>query len=443
MSSLTRELFFVFLLILLNGIFAMSEMAIVSARKVRLQQLANRGNAKARTALELTHSPNQFLSTVQIGITLIGILAGAFGGATIANKLATQLEAIPFLAANAEAIALFVVVLIITYFSLVLGELVPKRLALNNPELIATGVASQMRFLANLAAPAVHLLSYSTDMVLRLLGIGPSREPEVTEEEIKILIQQGTDAGMFEEVEQDIVQRVFGLGDRRVSALMTPRPDIIWLDLDDTSEVNRNKIIGSSHTRFPVCQGSIDNVLGVVQVTTLLGRCLVGHPLDLTACLKQPLFVPESTRALRVLELFKKSGPHLALVVDEYGVIQGLVTLNDLLEALVGDIPSVDDRDEVQAVQREDGSWLVDGMLSIDEFRRLFKIEELPGEQRGNYHTLGGFVITHLGRIPAAAEHFEWGGLRFEVMDMDGNRVDKVLVMPRQKEPSQRPNDVY
>lgn len=432
MSSVTREIFFILLLILLNGVFAMSEMAIVSARKVRLQQLANQGNVKARRALKLAGSPNQFLSTVQIGITLIGTLAGAFGGATLAEKLALELKLIPmaFFVNNSEGIALFLVVLTITYFSLVVGELVPKRLALNNPEEIATNMAAPMQLLAKITAPAVHLLSHSTDLVLRMLGIGPSKEPQVTEEEIKILMEQGTEAGTFEEAEQEMVNRVFRLGDRRVSALMTPRPDIVWLDLDDSSEVNRYKIINSSHSRFPVSQGEIDNVLGVLQVNTLLSQCLAGHPLDLTSSLRSPVFVPESTRVLKVLELFKQSGPHLALVVDEYGIIQGLVTLNDILEAIIGDIPSVDDTDEAQAVQREDGSWLVDGMLPVEEFRQLFDIEELPGEQRGNYHTLGGFVITHLGRIPAAADCFQWGGLRFEVMDMDGNRVDKVLVMP-------------
>lgn len=422
----------------------MSEMAIVSARKVRLQQFANQGNIKARRALKLADSPNQFLSTVQIGITLIGTLAGAFGGATLAEKLAIELKRVPiaFFSVNSDAIALFLVVLTISYLSLVVGELVPKRLALNNPEQIAIGMASPMQVLARITAPAVHLLSYSTDIVLRLLGIGPSTEPEITEEEIKILIEQGTEAGTFEEAEQDMLNRVFRLGDRRVSALMTPRPDIVWLDLEDSSDVNRYKMINCSHTRFPVCQGEIDNVLGVLQVNTLLAQCLAGQGLDLTSSLRSPVFVPESTRVLKVLELFKQSGPHLALVVDEYGIIQGLVTLNDILEAIIGDIPSVDDTDEAQAVQREDGSWLVDGMLPVEEFRQLFDIEELPGEQRGNYHTLGGFVITHLGRIPTAADRFEWSGLSFEVMDMDGNRVDKVLVMPISKESSQRPNDI-
>ncbi len=442
MSSVTIEIFFLLLLLVVNGLFSMSEMAVVSARKVRLQQLANQGNAKARKALDLADSPNQFLSTVQIGITLISTLAGAFGGATLAEKLANQLKLlpIPFLVANSDAIALFLVVLMITYLSLVIGELVPKRLALNNPEQIAAGVASPMRLLAKLASPAVHLLSYSTDLVLRLLSIGPSTDPEVTEEEIKILIEQGTEAGMFEEAEQEMLNRVFRLGDRRVSAMMTPRPDIVWLDLEDSSETNRQVIMDSAHSQFPVCQGDLDNVLGIIKVNDLLTRCLASQPLDLTAALQRPLYVPESTPGLKVLELFKQSGTHIAIVVDEYGVIQGLVTLNDILEEIVGDIPSLDQADEPQAVQREDGSWLLDGMLSVEEFFELLELEELPKEQRGNYHTMGGFVVTQLGRIPTAAEHFEWQGMRFEVMDMDGNRVDKVLVVPlsaKSNEPKQ------
>lgn len=431
MSSLTFEILVIFLLILLNGIFAMSEMAVVSARKVRLQQLGNQGNLNARKALALADSPNQFLSTVQIGITLISTLAGVFGGATLAEKLVVPLEQIPIplVEANSKTIALFIVVLSITYLSLVFGELVPKRLALNNPEQIAAGVASLMRFLAKFAAPAVHLLSYSTEMVLRVLNVEQPREPEITEEEIKILIEQGTEAGTFEAAEQEMLNRVLRLGDRRCSALMTPRPEIVWVDLDHSAEVNRRIISDSTHTRFPVCEGDLDNVLGIIQVNDLLARCLTGQPFDLTATLKRPLYVPESTPGLRVLELFKQSGTHIALVVDEYGVIQGLVTLNDILEEIVGDIPSIDEMDEPQAVQREDGSWLVDGMLSIEEFFDLFNITELPGEQRANYHTLAGFTIAHLGRIPKAADHFEWRGIRFEVMDMDGNRVDKVLVI--------------
>ena len=430
MSSIIFEILILLVLIIANGIFSMSEMAIISSRKVRLQQMANQGDAKAKAALELAEAPNRFLSTVQVGITLIGILTGAFGGATIADKLALYVELIPGLAPYSQAIAFGMVVLTITYLSLIVGELVPKRLALNNPERIAASVAIPMRVLAAGAYPVVHLLSASTDLVLRILGIGPSTEPQVTEEEIKVLIEQGTEAGTFEEAEQDMVQRVFRLGDRPVNALMTPRPDIVWLDLEDSAAENRQKMMDSCHSRFPVCQGGLDNVLGVMHVTDLLARTLSGQPLDLTISLRQPVFVPESTRGLKILELFKQTGIHVALVVDEYGVIQGLVTLNDVLVEIVGDVPSAGELEEPQAVQREDGSWLLDGMLPVDEFVELFDIDELRGDHQGSYQTLGGFVMTHLGRIPAAADHFEWSGMRFEVMDMDGNRVDKVLVMP-------------
>ncbi len=433
MSSITLEILLLFLLIVANGIFSMSEMAIISSRKVRLQNMANQGNKKARVALDLAEAPNKFLSTVQVGITLIGILAGAFGGATISEKLAENLERFPLLAPYSQGLSFGIVVMVITYLSLIVGELVPKRLALNNPEVIAASVAIPMRAIAAFASPVVHLLSASTDLVLRILGIGPSTEPQVTEEEIKVLIEQGTEAGMFEEAEQDMVERVFRLGDRPVSALMTPRPDIVWLDLEDTAEENRKKMMDSANSRFPVCQGGLDNVLGIMPVTDLLARSLSGEPLDLTVSLRQPVFVPESTRGLRVLELFKQTGTHMALVVDEYGVIQGLVTLNDILVEIVGDVPSADELDDPQAVQREDGSWLLDGMLSVDEFFKIFAVNDFQGEHRGSYQTLGGFVITHLGRIPNAADHFEWDGMRFEVMDMDGNRVDKVLVVPAQK----------
>ncbi len=435
MNSLTLQILIILVLILINGIFAMSEIALVSARKARLQQWANQGNIKARVALELANAPNRFLSTVQVGITLVGIFAGAFGGATIAEKLAIPLGRVPLLAPYKGAVALLIVVFCITYLSLILGELVPKRLGLNDPEKIAMRIAVPMRLLAKIGSPVVHLLSTSTDLVLRMLGTQPSNEPQVTEEEIKILLEQATEAGTFEQEEQAMVERVLRLDERQVSSLMTPRPEVIWLNLDDSVEENRQKIISSTHTRFPVCQNVLDNVLGIIQINDLLARSLLGQPIDLTAALRQPLFIPEHTRTLKVLELFKQTGTHIALAVDEYGVIQGLVTLNDILEAIVGDMPSINQPDDLQMVQREDGSWLLDGMISVEKFREVFGLAELPGEQRGNYHTLGGFILTHFGRIPIAADHFEWGGFRFEVMDMDGNRVDKILVMPVQANP--------
>ncbi|WP_353932855.1 hemolysin family protein [Okeanomitos corallinicola TIOX110] len=431
MSSITIEILIILGLIFANGVFSMSEMAIVSARKVRLQQLANQGNLNAQAALQLAESPNHFLSLVQVGITLINILNGVFGGATIAQRLEKYVQLIPFLAKYSQPIAFSIVVLVITYLSLIIGELVPKRLALNNPERIAATVALPMKALAGFISPVLHFLTVSTEAVVRILGITPSEEPQVTEEEIKILIEQGTEAGTFEEAEQDMVERVFRLGDRPVSFLMKPRPDIVWLDLDDSPEENRRKMLESRYSRYPVCQEGLDNVLGVIPVTDLLARSLRHEPFDLTIGLRQPIFVPESTRGLKVLELFKQTVTHIALVVDEYGVIQGLITLNDIMSEIVGDVPPEPGQEEPQAIQREDGSWLVDGMLPIEEFFKLFGMEEIDSEEMGNFQTLGGLVITHFGCIPSAADYFEWQEMRIEVMDMDGNRVDKVLVIPR------------
>lgn len=429
MTIFVLQIVFIFVLMLANALFAMSEIAVVSARKVRLEQWANDGNHRAGVALELANSPTRFLSTVQIGITLISTLTGALGGATVSEQLAGHLAKVSVLAPYSQAISLVLVVLIITYFSLVIGELVPKRLALNNPERIASSLGPPMRTLSLIAAPVVHLLTVSTEMVMRLLGIHLSPDSPITEEEIKVLIEQGTRAGMIEEAEQDMLERVFRLGDRRVSAIMTPRTKIVWLNVEDPPETIQADIMESIYSRFPVYQGSRDNILGVVHVKDLLAGCLSEQSMDLQSNVQRPLFVPESMRALRVLELFKQSGTPIALVIDEYGHIQGLVTLNDVLEAIVGDIPTVDELTEPQAIQREDGSWLLDGMLPVDEFKEIFAIAKLPGEADEDFQTLGGFVMMYMERIPMAGDHFEWGGWRFEVMDMDGNRVDKVLVM--------------
>ena len=428
---MTSQILIILLLMVANGLFAMSEMAVVSARRARLQEMVEQGNAKAMAALELANSPNRFLSTVQVGITLISVVTGAFGGATLASSLAPYIALIPALRESSDAIAFGLVIMLITYLSLIVGELVPKRLALNNPEKIATAVAGPMRWIAMVASPIVYLLSLSTEAVLKLLRADrASSEPLVTEEEIKVLVRQGTEAGMFEEAEQDMVERVFRLGDQKVNSLMTPRLDILWLDLNDSVETNCRKMGESRHSRFPVCQETLDNVLGMAHVSDVLTRSLSGEPIDLASLLRPPLFIPESTVALKMLELFKQSGTHAALVVDEYGVIQGIVTLNDVMEVIIGDVPFADHPQESSAIKREDGSWLLDGMLMIDEIKELLELDELPGEERDNYQTLGGLVITQLGRIPKSSDYFIWNQFRFEVMDMDGNRVDKVLVVP-------------
>jgi len=422
------DIFIILFLIFINGIFSMSEIAIISARKARLLQKVEEGDQRARVALDLANEPNMLLSTVQIGITLVGVLSGAFGGATLAGEFAGFFDRFSFIHPYGESVALGLIVLCITFFTLVIGELVPKRIALNHPERIAIRAASPMRFLAGIASPAVHLLSFSTDLVLRMIGFKPSAEPPVTEEEIKILIEQGTIAGVFEEAEQDMVSRVLRLGDRRVGALMTPRKRIVWLDVNESAERNRRRILKSMRSRFPVCQGRLSNVLGVVHVKDLLTRCLSGRTLDIRSGLQQPLFVLEGTHVLRVMELFKESGTQVALVVDEYGTIEGLVTLTDLLESIIGDLPSLDNAGERPIVQREDGSWLVEGMIPVDELREFLDAGRFPEEDTGDYETLGGFVMNVLRRIPEVGDHFECCGFRFEVVDMDGHRVDKVLV---------------
>jgi len=437
LSNPVLEILIIFLLLVTNGVFAMAEIAIVSARKARLRQLADAGNSQARAALELAANPNQFLATAQIGITLVGILAGAFGGATIAEEIATRLGDIPFLAPYGETIGVGIVVLGITYFSLIIGELVPKRLALNNAERIASAVAAPMRGLSTIAAPVVRLLSVSTDIVIRLLGIKPSAEPSITPEELRILIEQGTESGVFEESEQDMIESVLRLDERRVGAFMTPRTHIVWFDIEDSPEDIRRKIADSQHSRFPVIKDSLDNVLGIVRAKDLLNQSLAGQPLDLRALLRPPLFIPESMSALKVLELFKQKGTHVALVTDEYGGIQGMVTHNDILEGIVGYIPSAGEPAEPQATRREDGSWLLDGLVHIDKLKEIFDIEKLPDEEHGHYQTVGGFVMTQVRSIPTVGQYFEWGKLRFEVVDMDGRRVDKVLVTPSQAQERQ------
>jgi putative hemolysin len=392
--------------------------------------MADEGNEGARDALDLVSNPNQLLSTVQTGITLVSILAGAFGGATMANELASNFSDNPYLGDYSDMVSFFITVLLITFFNLVLGELVPKRLALNNPERFASKMAPPMRTFSRIVSPIIILLSFSTDLVLRLMKVKSYAEPVLTEEEIRIMIDQGTTAGVIEEEEQEIMERLFSLGDRKINSIMTPRGEIVWLDVDDPPEEIQRKITGVLYSLFPVCQGSLDNILGIVQSKDLLFYRLKDSNVDLKTIILPPLFIPESMRALKVLERFKQTGIHLAIVLDEYGLVQGLVALVDILEGLVGDIPHIDDLAEPQIICREDGSYLADGNLPVEAFREAFKMEMLPEEENFLYQTLGGFMMMYLEKMPTTGDHFEWDGYRFEVVDMDERRVDKVLITP-------------
>ncbi len=430
MQNFALEIILLFFLILLNGFFAMSEMALVSARKSRLEPLAEGGNERARAALELSGRPDQFLAAVQIGITLVGTLVGAIGGATLAHSLAAVLAAFAPLAPYAEGASFVLVVLLLTFFTLVLGELVPKQLALHSAERLAIAIAIPIRALSRLMRPLVSLLSGSSNLILRLLGVHPSAEPPVTEDEIKGLLEQGTQAGVFEEAEQEMVEGVFRLGGQRVGALMTPRPDIDWIDLDEPEGTIHDQILGSHRTRFPVAQGELDNVLGILHTKDLLAHGFTCDPPDIRKLLRPPVFIPESAEALQALEQFKGTGEHFALVTDEYGTIAGVISPTDILEAIVGDLPPKGETAEREVIRRDDGTWLMAGTLSVEEMKDLLELDSLPEAEEGSYQTVGGFVMTRMGEVPHAGDRFESGGFRFEVMDMDGRRVDKVLVTP-------------
>lgn len=437
MTNSLIEIFIVLLLISFNGILAMAEIAMISSRKIRLQQMAEAGNSGAKTALILTEQPGRFLSTVQIGITLVGILAGAFGGATIAKEFGDFLGRIPLLEKYADSIAVGIVVLLITYLSLVLGELAPKRIGLNNAEKIASALAPSMERLSRLTSPLVHFLSHSTSFVLRIFGFQPSTAPAVTEEEIRAMIGQGADQGVFEPIEEELVDQVFRLGDERVQALMTPRIDVDWLDLNDPLPIIKETIIQSKHSYLPAARGSLDQVVGIVSAKELLNQSLGGQEINLKTALQAPLFVPENTPALVVLERFQEQKTRIALVIDEYGGIQGVITATDILEAIAGDFPGLHETSDPDIIRREDGSLLLDGLTSIIDFLEAVDRREPLGSDKKTYQTLGGFVMATLGRIPQSGDTFEWEGLKFEVMDMDGLRVDKILVTtdPRGQEP--------
>ena len=420
--NIATEVFVILAIIVINAVFVLSEMSVASSRKARLQERVNDGDKRAATALKLIEDPNLFLATVQIGITLVGVFLGAVGGARFSAPLSGLLAQIPAIAPYAQSLSLAIVVIVITFVSIVLGELVPKRIALHNPERLASLLAGPMLFISTLFKPFVWLLGRITDLILKLMGVEPGTEPPVTEEEIQLLIDQGTQAGVFEEAEHDMVEGVFSLADQRVYSLMTPRPDVVWLDISDSIEDIRQKLADTNFSRFPVRQGSLDAIVGIVRARDLLVPSLNNEPIVLKNLLKPAFFVPETMFASRALEVLKEKGTDMLLVIDEFGALQGLLTITDILEEIVGEM----ENEEPQATQRQDGSWLLDGMLEVDEFKEIFDLPMLPHEDE--YETLSGFVMVSLGRLPQATDRFEWHGLRFEVIDMDGRRVDKVLV---------------
>lgn len=418
------EILIILFLILLNGIFSMSEIALISARKNRLETAAKKGNKNAKAALDLANSPNEFLSTVQIGITLIGILTGIYSGDKITTDVQNFVATFEALSPYSDSIAVGIVVVTLTFFSLVLGELLPKRIGLNYPESIAKAVAFPMKIVSTVTMPFIWLLTTSTDFLLKMLQIKPTADGKVTEEEIKAIIKEGTEVGEVQEIEQDIVERVFHIGDRKVNSLMTHRSDIVYLSLEDTKEEIKAKVIDELHSVYPVCEDNLDNVIGLVLLKDLFVSFESGT-FDLKSITRDAVYLIEQTSAYKALENFKTSKMHYAFVVDEHAIFQGVITLNDILEALVGDASDFDE-DEYKLVANEDGTWLVDGQYSLHDFLTFFDLDELINDYEVT--TVSGFFITELGNIPNEGDKIIWNKLDLEALVMDGAKIDKVLI---------------
>lgn len=431
MSLLLLEATLIVILLVANGLFAMSELAVVTARRARLERLAQAGDSKARAALELAAQPNQFLSMVQVGITLVGTLAGVLGGATIADNLAPILSGVPILGAYSEAASVAIVVALITYFSLILGELVPKRIALGHPEAVARLVATPMRRLARLGRPVVSVLTASTDLVLRLLRFRASDAQHVTEDDIRALVEQGTMAGAVHEEEQEIVGRVLHLSDRPVAAVMTPRTDLSWITVDATPTELRELLFEEKPSWILVCEQHIDDVIGVAGARDLLAGMVAGEPHDLRAAAQPPLFVPEALTMLRLMEELRSSETPVAVVLDEFGGVYGMVTFTDLVTHLVRDLPRGPlEVDAPDVIRRPDGTWLLDGAAPFDEIEEALGIDRPAQEARRDYHTLAGFMLAELGRLPREGDAVEYQGVRFEVVRMDGQRIVRIRAAP-------------
>lgn len=424
----------ILLLIGLNGIFAMAEIAIVSSRRVKIERRLEEGEKRAKTALKLMDNPNKFLSTIQIGITLIGILNGAFGGMTLSNYLSRYLE-FGILKPYSDMLSLIIIVVLITYITLIFGELVPKKVGLNHPERIAIKVARPMYMLSKITGPLVSFLSKSMDLVFKLTRIPENKDSNATEDEINFLIDEGIKTGEIEKSEKDIIKRVFLLDDNKISSLMTPRKDIIWLDIESSDLEIVKMITESGKSIFPVAEKSLDHFLGVVQLKDMYSDFVKTGKLNLKGNIKEPLLAPESLDILEVLELFREPGNKLPLVIviDEYGGIEGLSTLNNIIEAVIGDIPAVADLEEPMIIKRTETSWLVDPSIKIEDFKKHYNIKELPGEEEGSFHTLGGFTMDYIAKVPELGTVFQWNDFKFEIVDMDGYHIDKILLTKKKK----------
>ena len=414
------------LLLLLNAFFAMAELAIVSARRARLRQMAEEKQEGAKLALQLAEDPTSFLSIVQVGVTLNSVLAGAFSGATLAEPFGAYLNTFAWIAPYGPPLGMGLTVAGVTYFNLVFGELLPKRIGLGYAEVIAVRVAHLMRFFARAAAPLVWLLRISTDLMLRLMRLDNPSIVAVTEDEVKDLIAEGTQSGVFKEAEKDMLEGVMRLADRSVRTIMTPRIDMVWLNLDNPPEEHVRMMHDSNYSRFPVAQGDMHHVLGIVHAKDMLNAVFEGNKIDLGVLMRPALSVPDTTPVLRLLDQFKQSGDHIAVVIDEYGSVEGLVSTTDILATITGGLEEGGPDDQYKPVLREDGSWLLDGMMPIDEVENLIGLKNM--RDGAEFHTIAGFIIDQLGRIPAAGDHFHWNEARFEVLDMDGRRIDKVLI---------------
>jgi putative hemolysin len=410
-------------LILLNGFFSMAEIALVSSRKARLETQANKGDARAKAALKLANKPDNFLSTVQIGITLIGILTGIYSGDKIIDDVKRWLEQFPSVQSYASGLATVLVLILVTFLSLVLGELVPKRIGMAAPEAIAKLAAAPMSLISKMTFPFVWLLTFTTNMIVKLFNM-KSRDNMVTEDEIKAIISEGTETGAIEAQEQEIIERVFHLGDRNITSLMTHRSDIIWFEINDNENSIREKILQEPHSVYPICDGSIDNIKGIVNIKDLY---VTPDDVRFIDTMKPALFVPENNSPYQLLEKFKQTQIHSCFIVDEYGTLLGLITLNDILEAIVGDIPQ-QDMDDYEVVKRDDGTFLVDAQIPFYDFLSQFEKTEWMNEGEQEFDTLAGFILHDLERIPHTGDSLEWRGFQFEIIDMDGHRIDKVLV---------------